>query len=128
MEKVNYKNLLNKFKGEKKMKFKKGLKIIALVSAMTVICGTFFGCGKDESISSDGRVIITVGNWPTKEGRAKELENAKKARFEEANPEFEIVPDEWTFDLKSFYPKAAGGKLPIIFNTAYTEASQIMAA
>ena len=90
-EKVNYKNLLNKFKGEKKMKFKKGLKIIALVSAMTVICGTFFGCGKDESISSDGRVIITVGNWPMKEGRAKELENAKKARFEEANPEFEIV-------------------------------------
>ena len=108
--------------------FKKGLKVIALALAMAVLCGTFFGCGKDESLSSDGRVRITVGNWPMKEGKQKDLEEAKKARFEENNPEFEIVPDEWTFDLKSFYPKAAGGQLPIIYNTAYTEASQIISA
>ena len=52
----------------------------------------------------------------------------KKARFEEANPEFEIVPDNWSFDLKSFYPKAAGGQLPIVYNTHFTEVSQIIAA
>ena len=111
------------------MKFRKGLKIMSLAAAAAVLCGSLVGCGNGGgSTSSNGKTQISVGSWPAKEGKDKENIEAKKARFEEANPEFEIVPDNWSFDLKSFYPKAAGGQLPTIYNTHFTETSQIIAA
>ena len=53
---------------------------------------------------------------------------ARKARFEEENKDFVIQGDPWAFDLKSFYSKAAGGQLPTIYGTHFTEVSQIIAA
>ena len=50
----------------------------------------------------------------------------RKARFEEANSEFTIEPNNWEYDLKTFYAKAAGGQLPVLFSTAFTEASNII--
>ena len=77
------------------MKFRKGLKIMGLAAAAAVLCGSFAGCGGgDSSTSSNGKTHISIGGWPTKEGKDKENAEAKKARFEEANPEFEIVPDK----------------------------------
>ena len=113
------------------MKFRKGLKIMSLVAAAAVLCGSLVGCrngNEGGSTSSNGKTQISVGGWPAKEGKDKENIEAKKARFEEANPEFEIVPDNWSFDLKSFYPKAAGGQLPTVYGTHFTEVSQIIAA
>ena len=110
------------------MKVRKGFKIVSIVAAAAVLCGSLGGCGGESASSSNGRTQVSIGNWPSKEGIDKENMEAKKARFEQANPEFEIVPDSWSFDLRSFYPKAAGGQLPIVYNTHFTEASQIIAA
>ena len=111
------------------MRFRKGLKIMALAAAAAVLWGSFTGCGNENSATtSDGKTRISIGNWPSKEGKDKENMEKKKERFEEENPEYEIIPDNWMFDLKSFYPKAAGGQLPTIYTTHFTEASQIIAA
>ena len=101
---------------------------MSLVAAVTLLCGGFAGCGGGGATSSNGKTQFSVGGWPSKEGKDKENMEAKKARFEEANPEFEVVPDNWAFDLRSFYPKAAGGQLPTVFGTHFTEVSQIIAA
>ena len=69
-----------------------------------------------------------MGNWPSKEGQAKDNAEAMKIRFEQANPDVAIQPDPWSFELKTFYAKAAGGQLPTVYDTHFTEASQIINA
>lgn len=113
---------------EKRM-FRKGMKLVSLLSAVAIMAGCMAGCGKDAGTTDDqGRTIISVGGWPTKEGKEKENIEARKARFEEANKDFVIQGDPWAFDLKSFYSKAAGGQLPTLYGTNFTEISQIVAA
>ena len=46
--------------------------------------------------------------------------------FENENPDIKIVPDTWTFDLQSFYPKAAAGLLPTVFTAFYSEISNLI--
>ena len=108
---------------------KKYTKIISLAMAAALTIGTFSACGKKSSDTDDqGRTIINVGNYPTKEGQFKDNFDAKIAKFEADNPDVKVNGDQWTFDLKSFYPKAAGGQLPTVFQSNFTEASQIIAS
>ena len=72
--------------------------------------------------------IKVVGEWPTKEGPDKDNLEKHKERFEKENPDFEVIPDNWSFDLKTFYAKAAGGNLPNIFGSHFTEFGQIVDA
>ena len=105
-----------------KRTFKRGMKLVSLLSAVALMAGCMAGCGKDAETTDDqGRTIISVGRWPTKEGKDKENLEARKARFEEANKDFVIQGDPWDFDLKSFYAKAAAGQLPTIYSTHFTE-------
>lgn len=113
---------------EKRM-FRKGMKLVSLLSAVAIMAGCMAGCGsKDAATDDQGRTIISVGDWPTKEGTEKENIEARKARFEAANTDFVIEPDNWSFDRKSFYSKAAGGQLPTVYGTGFTEVPQIIAA
>ena len=99
----------------------------ALSAAMSVTL--LSGCGnKVTDKDEQGRTIISVGGWPTKEGKEKENIEAKKARFEEANKDFVIEPDSWIFDRKSFYAKAAAGQLPVLYDCGFTEVPQVIAA
>ena len=92
----------------------------ALSAAMSVTL--LSGCGNNVTDKDEqGRTIISVGGWPTKEGKEKENIEAKKARFEEANKDFVIEPDSWIFDRKSFYAKAAAGQLPVLYDCGFTE-------
>lgn len=114
----------------KKKILKKISKITATALTVALVTVSFVGCGTGKEAEKDeqGRTIISVGNWPAKEGTAKENMEARKTRFEENNPDFVIQPDNWAFDLKTFYAKAAGGQLPILYQTHFTEISQIIAA
>ena len=81
---------------------------IAAVSLSAALSVTMLaGCGNKKSAATDeqGRTIISIGAWPVKEGKALDDANAKKERFEKANPDVVIQPDNWSFDLKSFYAK-----------------------
>ena len=104
----------------------KWLKAVSLITAGVLMAGVCTSCGKGKDKDADGKTVITVGGWPSKDGKEKDNIEARKARFEEANADVKITPDNWNFDLKSFYAKAAGGQLPTVYNTNFTEASQII--
>lgn len=100
---------------------------IALSAVLTVT--GLSGCGKKEADKDEnGRIKISVGDWPSKEGTELDNVNALKERYEKANPQYVIVPDYWSFALNTFYAKAAGGNLPMVFKTNFTEVSQVIAA
>lgn len=97
-------------------------KAAALIAVISVICGVCSSCGnKTATVDEQGRTIISVADWPQKSGA--ELDNMEKlkAEFEAENPDVVIQPDSWTFDLKTFYPKAEAGLLPTVYGTAFTE-------
>ena len=97
---------------------------ITLIAAMSV--SVFGGCGKKASDKNEnGQTVIKVGGWPSQEGGQLTAMNERKEKFENDNPDFVIEPDLWSFDLKSFYSKAAGNTLPTIFNCYFTEMPQI---
>ncbi|MDD6916134.1 MAG: hypothetical protein PUJ07_07675, partial [Eubacteriales bacterium] len=103
--------------------------VLTMTICSVTVCG-LSGCGnKNANVTDDkGRTIVTVGGWPTKEGTEKQNIEERKQKFEADNTDFVIQPDNWAFDLKSFYAKAAGGQLPVLFNTNFTEVSQIINA
>ncbi|MDY4212407.1 MAG: extracellular solute-binding protein [Eubacteriales bacterium] len=114
----------------KKVKFKKAKKAVALLTVGVLTISIFAACGKKaENVTDEnGKTIITVGNWPSKEGAEKDNIESRKQMFEAENTDFVVQPDNWSFDLKSFYAKAVGGQLPILFNTNFTEVTQIINA
>jgi len=108
------------------MKKNNVFRLVAAVLAMVLAIGVFAGCGKKVNDKDEqGRTVISVGNWPEKEGADLTATLARKARFEEANPDVVVNGDPWTFDRKSFYAKAAGGQLPTVYTTGYTEIPEI---
>ncbi len=94
--------------------------------------GTLAGCGADKSDKNDkneqGQTVITIGNWPTKEGVDMDNMRENETRFEAANPDVAVEPDSWVFDRKTFYAKAAGGQLPTVYLAGFTEMPEIIAS
>ena len=105
---------------------KKVIKIVCLVTVLTLLAGMFTGCGKVNDKDDQGRTMISVGNWPAKEGADLTATLARKERFEQANPDVVVEGDPWTFDRKTFYAKAAGDQLPTVYMTAFTEVPEII--
>lgn len=105
------------------------LKAVSLVAAVTLSVSLFAGCGQKVSDKDEqGRTIVSIGNYPTQEGKSKETWDAKWQKFEADNADVKVEPDQWTFDLKTFYAKAAGGQLPNLFQTHFTEIDQCIDA
>ena len=51
---------------------KKGLKTISLMAAVMLMCSSFVGCTGSEKTTADGeKTKISVGRWPSKEGKEK---------------------------------------------------------
>ncbi len=103
-------------------------RILAMAIACLLLVGILAGCGAGVNDKNEnGQTVISVGNWPSKEG--KELTNmeARKAWFEEENPDVVIEPDLFKFDRRSFYAKAAGGQLPTVYLAGFTEMPEIIA-
>ncbi len=107
----------------------KAKKVLAIVVILALAVAAVTGCtatqtGNDKN--DQGQTVISVGNWPTKEGTALDLITKQKAEFEEANPDISIVPDTWAFDLQTFYSKAAAGQLPNVYYSNFTEIEKII--
>jgi ABC-type glycerol-3-phosphate transport system substrate-binding protein len=98
----------------RKLNMKKTLSLILALALSASLCA----CG---SKVEDENVKLSIGGWPATEGDALDRMNEYKADFETANPNITIVPDTWTFDLQTFYPKAEAGMLPNVFDTYFTE-------
>lgn len=108
---------------------KKLWKIIALILSFAAAVTMLSSCGQSASDKDEqGRTVLTVGSWPDKEGT--ELDNmvARKEAFEQANPDVVIEPDTWKFERQTFYAKAAGGQLPIVYGAGFTELPEIISS
>ena len=88
------------------------------------------GCGtKTNDKTADGKVKLSVGGWPTKEGPALDsMNNALKRFNEKYGNEIEITPDNWTFTVETFITKAASGQLPNVYGIYFTELNRIVDA
>jgi len=107
----------------------KVFKVTSMALSLIMSVGLLAGCsGGSSDKDEQGRTVISVGAWPSKEGVKLDNANARKARFEEANPDVVIEPDVWTFDRKSFYAKAAGGQLPVVYNAGFTEVPELISS
>lgn len=105
------------------------LRFVSLAMAAVVGVSCMAGCGKKTSDKDkQGRTVISIGGWPTQEGTNLDNYNKQKEEYEKNNPDAVIVPDTWAFDLKTFYAKAAGGQLPTLFRSMFTEIDQVAAA
>ena len=88
-------------------------KLLSLAIAF-VLTLSAVGCSMNkETASTSGKTQISVGMWPKEKENPKEYERfmSMKERFEAANPDVEIIPDTWAFNLGSFLAKAASGNL-----------------
>ena len=112
----------------KKFFYKKGKRIAALILAGAMTASLFTACGKSTDKDESGKTVISVGGWPEKNDNTYANYEKMRTEFEQENPDVSVVPDQWTFDLKSFYPKAAGGQLPNVYESHFTEVSQIINA
>ena len=104
-------------------------RIVSLVIVLVMALSIFTGCtSKTNDKNEQGQTVISVGDWPDKDGTALNNMNARKTRFEEANPDVAVEPDMWKFERKTFYAKAAGGQLPLVYRAGFTEVSEIMSS
>lgn len=101
-------------------------KFFAIALSAVVAVGALGGCTGGDNKASDGKVTISVGDWPTKEGTSLTRKEEQKKTYEEAYENVRIEPDTWSFDLRTFYPKAEAGLLPNVFRTHYTEAQKLI--
>ena len=98
-------------------------KIVSTVTAIVLAAGMLASCGGE---NGGGKIKLSVGDWPTQENSNYERMMEIKAGFEEKNPNIEIIPDMWKFDLQTFYPKAEGGMLPNLFVAPFTETDKLI--
>ena len=104
-------------------------KVLALALAASMSVAVLSSCGGKENVTTeDGKVVITVGNWPDEETNPKGYETRMqmKADFEAKYPDIEIKTDNWSYDMKTFAAKAEGGTLPTVYNTYATELKKII--
>lgn len=104
-------------------------KVLSLVLSAMLLTGVCTSCNKSTNDKDEqGRTMISIGGYPSTEGTNKDNWDARWQKFEQDNTDVVITPDQWTFDLKSFYTKAAGGQLPTLFGTHFTEIKQCIEA
>lgn len=104
-------------------------KQIAAITAAVLVALSVCSCGEKTTGSDDGKVRLTVGGWPTKEGATLDNMNDALKRFtEKYGNEIEIVPDTYTFSVETFLPKAASGQLPNLYGVYFTEVNRIIDA
>lgn len=107
------------------MKFKK---VIMAMLALSMAIVPLSGCGGEKQKSADGKVQITVANWPDEDADPKGYErmmNVKKD-FEAKYPDIEVTGENYDYEISSFMARAEGGTLPTLYTTFFTEAKRII--
>lgn len=73
-------------------------------------------------------VTITIGNWPAPDAETYAAMEEQKENFVKAYPYITVETDEYAYSTDTFLAKAAGGQLPDLFNTFFTETDKIINA
>ena len=101
-------------------------KILCVVLAALMLV-SFAGCGKTNTgRTEDGRIAISISGWPDPDSKDYPKALEREESFEAENPDVDLTGDTWTFDLKTFYPKAESGTLPTLYRCNFTEIQRII--
>jgi|LFRM01.1.fsa_nt_gb ABC-type glycerol-3-phosphate transport system substrate-binding protein len=94
-----------------------------LVSLLIFGILLFSGCTDD-----DDRIKVTIGMWP-EEVLTKDVEMFKKweKNFERDYPQYDIIPDHYTYSPETVNAKATSNQLPVVFQTYFTEPKKLIA-
>lgn len=102
-------------------------RIIAAVAAAALVLPVMSGCGKKD-ITEEGKTVITVGYWPTKDDATYNSQEKIRKDFMEKYPDIVVKTDTYGYSVDSFPAKAAAGQLPTVFKTWFTEIDKIVSA
>jgi len=121
-----YNKLKNTGKGENSMR-NLTKTIYCLVAIVVVLSFLVTGCENTKKISSDNEITITVGGWPLQnDQKMYPVYAEREAKMKERYPHITIQHDEWSYDVKTFLPKAASGQLPTCFYVPFTEVDKLV--
>ena len=108
---------------------KASFKKVAAVVLLVALSATWFvGCSKGSDKDEQGRTIISTCNYPAVEGDARDIYDEKIEAFMKENPDVNIQPSEYFFNVSTFYAKAEAGQLPADIHVNYTEAAPSITA
>lgn len=100
-------------------------KIMALTCICLAASFALAGCGK--KLEQEGKINISVGDWPSEENKSSlELALKNKERMETQHPEVNIIPDTYGYSVGTFNMKASSGQLPNLFIVALTEIKNLI--
>ncbi len=108
-------------------------KVIASVLTCALAATAIAGCAPKQANNDrteDGKIKISVGAWPKEDSNKEQYDHYMdiKSRFETANSDVLIEPDNWSFSVDSFMAKAASGNLPVLYEGYFTECNRIVSA
>lgn len=104
-------------------------KMLAVALGLTLMLSAVGCSAPKENTNSSGKTQISIGVWPREKDAERYAQYQDlKARFEEANPDVEIIPDNWSFSLETFLAKAASGNLPTLYEVYFTEGQRVINA
>ncbi|MCB7137133.1 ABC transporter substrate-binding protein [Cellulosimicrobium marinum] len=110
---------------------------IALTLAGALAISTLAACSSNgsgdgdedggSSTGADGKVTLTVVSLlPGSEQEAIDAFNAQVEEFEAANPDIDVVPEEYEWKATTFAAQLAGGTLPDVFEIPFTDAKTLV--
>lgn len=108
---------------------KKSIRLLSALLACVMCIAALSGCAdKNTGRTEDGKILLTVGQWPDPEAEPEEYARTEAMRLEfmEKYPDIEVVGDTWKFDLQTFVAMAEAGTLPTVYQAYFTEAQRIM--
>jgi ABC-type glycerol-3-phosphate transport system substrate-binding protein len=98
----------------------KSWKILTLGAALAVAT-TVTGCSSGGEDTAGGKTTVKVSIEPGLDKGAVDAFNARVAQFEAANPDIDLVPQEFKWDATTFTAKLAGGTLPDVITVPFTD-------
>jgi len=97
------------------------------ISTLAACSSSGSGDGDDGGTDADGKVTLTVVSLlPGSEQEAIDAFEAQVAEFEAANPDIDVVPEEYEWKATTFAPQLAGGTLPDVFEIPFTDARTLV--
>ena len=88
------------------------------------IAATLAGCSAG---GSSGKIELRVGTFPAgADPAAYEAFEKQEADFEDANPNIDVIGEEYEWKGPTFAVQLAGGSLPDVFTVPFTEAKTLL--
>ncbi len=104
-------------------------KVLVFALVLTLIVGCLAGCGSKQTSGKGEKVVIEVGGWPLETETEKRASYDKlREDFMKENPDIEIVPVEWHYDVKAYLTQATSGQVPTLYDIYFTEVDRVINA